>query len=60
MKRYIFPQHFGTYVESEDNRFWTRGYPDELKTVPPRRMQERFHKLAPGEVYVISKTAPSE
>lgn len=29
--RYIFPQHFGTYREVEDELFWRRGYPDELK-----------------------------
>jgi hypothetical protein len=50
---HIFPQHFGTYVETDANRYWTKGYPDELKTVLPRRMQERFHKLAQGQVYVI-------
>jgi L-ascorbate 6-phosphate lactonase len=51
---YIFPQHFGTYVESADNRFWTRGYPDELQAMLPKPMQARFHKLAQGEVFVIS------
>jgi L-ascorbate 6-phosphate lactonase len=51
---YIFPQHFGTYVENDDNRFWTKGYPDELKTVLPKPMQARFHKLEMGEVFVFS------
>jgi L-ascorbate metabolism protein UlaG (beta-lactamase superfamily) len=51
--RHIFPQHFGTYVQTDDNRFWTKGYPDELKAVLPRRMQERFHKLAQGQVFVV-------
>ncbi len=50
---YIFPQHFGTYVETDTNRYWTKGYPDELASVLPRPMRERFHKLAQGEVYVI-------
>jgi L-ascorbate metabolism protein UlaG (beta-lactamase superfamily) len=50
---YIFPQHFGTYVETDANRYWTKGYPDELKTVLPRRMRERFQKLGQGEVYVM-------
>ena len=50
---HIFPQHFGTYLETDDNRYWTKGYPDELKTVLPRRMQERFHKLAQGTIHVI-------
>jgi L-ascorbate metabolism protein UlaG (beta-lactamase superfamily) len=50
---HIFPQHFGTYVETDDNRYWTVGYPDELKAMLPRGMQERFHKLAQGQPYVI-------
>jgi len=50
---HILPQHFGTYVETDANRYWTKGYPDELKWVLPRRMQERFHKLAQGEVFAI-------
>jgi L-ascorbate metabolism protein UlaG (beta-lactamase superfamily) len=51
---HIFPQHFGTYVETDANRYWTKGYPDELKAVLPRRMQERFHKLVQGEIHVIT------
>ena len=51
---HIFAQHFGTYVQTEDNMFWTKGYPDELKHVLPRLMQKRFHKLAPGEVVVLA------
>jgi L-ascorbate 6-phosphate lactonase len=50
---YIFPQHFGTYVQSEENRFWTRGYPDELKARLPRAMQQRFHKLELGQVFSL-------
>ena len=53
--RHIFPQHFGTYLETDANRYWTKGYPDELKAVLPRQMRERFHKLAQGEVYVIGE-----
>jgi len=51
---HIFPQHFGTYVENDDNRFWTKGYPDELRSVLPQAMQARFHKLEQGEVFIIS------
>jgi L-ascorbate 6-phosphate lactonase len=50
---HIFPQHFGTYVETDANRYWTKGYPDELVAVLPKPMQERFHKLVQGEVYPI-------
>jgi L-ascorbate 6-phosphate lactonase len=51
---FVFPQHFGTYVENDDNRFWTKGYPDELRTVLPKPMRARFHKLELGEVFVLS------
>jgi L-ascorbate metabolism protein UlaG (beta-lactamase superfamily) len=51
---YIFPQHFGTYVQTDANRFWTVGYPDELKARLPRLMQDRFHKLEQGQVYVVT------
>jgi L-ascorbate 6-phosphate lactonase len=51
---HIFPQHFGTYVQTEENRYWTKGYPDELKARLPKPVQARFHKLAPGQVYVIT------
>jgi L-ascorbate metabolism protein UlaG (beta-lactamase superfamily) len=50
---YILAQHFGTYVQTESNRYWTKGYPDELKSVLPRQMQKRFHKLDQGEVFVV-------
>ena len=50
---YIFPQHFGTYVQTDENAFWTRGYPDELKLRLSRDLQERYHKLAPGEMFRI-------
>jgi L-ascorbate metabolism protein UlaG (beta-lactamase superfamily) len=50
---YIFPQHFGTYRQTDENAFWTRGYPDELKQRLSRALQERYHKLQPGEMFVI-------
>ena len=50
---YIFPQHFGTYRQTEENAFWTRGYPDELKQRLSRELQERYHKLQQGELFVI-------
>src|SRR5581483_8587113 len=28
---YIFAQHFGTYKEIDEELFWRRGYPDEVK-----------------------------
>lgn len=50
---YIFPQHFKTYRETEDNTFWTRGYPDELKLRLSRTLQRRYHKPSQGVKYVI-------
>jgi L-ascorbate metabolism protein UlaG (beta-lactamase superfamily) len=50
---YIFPQHFGTYIQTEANSFWTRGYPDELKLRLSSEMQKRFHKLRQGEQFLI-------
>jgi len=50
---YIFPQHFGTYRVTDDNSFWTRGYPDELKLRLSQELQKRYHKLKPGEMFVI-------
>ena len=50
---YIFPQHFGTYRQTEENAFWTRGYPDELKQRLSEQLRKRYHKLAPGEIFAI-------
>ena len=50
---YIFPQHFGTYVQTDENAFWTRGYPDELKLRLSGELQKRYHKLKQGEVFKI-------
>jgi len=50
---YIFPQHFGTFRETPENMFWTRGYPDELKLRLSGELQKRYHKLGQGERFVI-------
>jgi L-ascorbate metabolism protein UlaG (beta-lactamase superfamily) len=50
---YIIPQHFETYRTTEDNAFWTRGYPDELKLSLSQDLQKRYHKLRQGEKFVI-------
>jgi L-ascorbate metabolism protein UlaG (beta-lactamase superfamily) len=50
---YIFPQHFSTYRETDQNTFWTRGYPDELRLRLSRTLQGRYHKLKQGEKFVI-------
>ncbi len=50
---YIFPQHFGTYKEIEEELFWRRGYPDELKVRLTPELQRRYHKLSQGQMFEI-------
>jgi L-ascorbate metabolism protein UlaG (beta-lactamase superfamily) len=50
---FIFPQHFGTFRETAENQFWTRGYPDELKLRLSLDLQSRYHKLRQGEKFII-------
>jgi L-ascorbate metabolism protein UlaG (beta-lactamase superfamily) len=50
---YIFPQHFGTYRETEEEAFWMHGYSDELKLRLSQELQKRYHKLNPGEKFEI-------
>ena len=50
---HIFPQHFGTYTQTDENAFWTRGYPDELKLRLSGELQKRYHKLKQGEKFEI-------
>jgi L-ascorbate metabolism protein UlaG (beta-lactamase superfamily) len=52
--RWIFPQHFATYAVTEQNAFWTVGYPDELRDALPVDLRERYHKLRQGEVFRIA------
>jgi L-ascorbate metabolism protein UlaG (beta-lactamase superfamily) len=52
---YIFPQHYGTYRQTEENRYWTRGYPDELKDLLPPRIRSRFRKLEQGMVFAVDR-----
>jgi hypothetical protein len=50
---HIFPQHFGTYQQTDENSFWTRGYPDELKLRLSRELQKRYHTLKQGQMFFI-------
>jgi L-ascorbate metabolism protein UlaG (beta-lactamase superfamily) len=50
---HIFPQHFGTYQATDQNSYWTVGYPDELRAVLSEPLKDGFHKLDQGEVFVI-------
>jgi L-ascorbate 6-phosphate lactonase len=51
---YIFPQHFGTYKEIEEELFWRRGYPDELRLHLTPDLQRQYHKLAQGQMFEIN------
>jgi L-ascorbate 6-phosphate lactonase len=46
---YIFPQHHSTVAVTEENRFWAKGYPDEVKIRLSQSLKERYHILKPGE-----------
>lgn len=48
---YIFPQHYNTYVEHEDNIFWTHGYVDELYDKLTEIYKKRFIKLSYSDVW---------
>jgi L-ascorbate metabolism protein UlaG (beta-lactamase superfamily) len=50
---YIFPQHFGTFRETDANRFWTKGYPDELRLRLSADLQRRYHKLEQGRKFSL-------
>ena len=49
--QHIFPQHFGTYRQTDDNRYWTKGFPDEHAAALPDTLRDRYHKLRQGEVF---------
>jgi L-ascorbate 6-phosphate lactonase len=50
---YIFPQHHSTIAVEEGNRFWAKGYPDEVKIRLSQPLKERYHILKPGERRII-------
>jgi L-ascorbate metabolism protein UlaG (beta-lactamase superfamily) len=50
----IVPQHFGTYREDDENRFWTKGYPDELRLLLSADLQKRYRKPVMGEKLVVT------
>jgi hypothetical protein len=50
---HIFPQHHGTYRQDASNEFWTKGYPEELRAALPADVQERYHMLEQGAVFVV-------
>lgn len=50
---YILPQHHSTIAVNESNRFWAKGYPDEVKIRLSQALRDRYHILKPGEMELI-------
>jgi L-ascorbate metabolism protein UlaG (beta-lactamase superfamily) len=50
---YILPQHRGTFEVTEQNRYWTTGYPYEVKLRLSKSLQKNYHVLEMGEKIVI-------
>lgn len=46
---FIFPQHHGTVKPNDTNRFWVKGYPDEVKIRLSNPMREKYFQLKPGD-----------
>jgi L-ascorbate 6-phosphate lactonase len=46
---YILPQHHGTVEVNEDNRFWAKGYPEEVKIRLSQPLKAKYHILEPGD-----------
>jgi L-ascorbate 6-phosphate lactonase len=46
---YIFPQHYSTVEVNAENRFWAKGYPDEVRIRLSGSLKERYHILKPGD-----------
>ncbi|WP_339788351.1 MBL fold metallo-hydrolase [uncultured Imperialibacter sp.] len=50
---YIFPQHHSTVKVSEENRFWAKGYPEEVKIWIDDELKNRYHVFEIGEKKLI-------
>lgn len=51
---YIFPQHRDTYEVTPENRYWTSGYPYEVKFRLSKSLQENYHILDIGGKMLIN------
>ncbi len=51
---YILPQHRDTYRVTPQNRYWTSGYPNEVKFRLSKPLQQRFHILKQGEKLTVN------
>jgi L-ascorbate metabolism protein UlaG (beta-lactamase superfamily) len=54
---YILPQHRDTYRVTPDNRYWTSGYPHEVKLRLSRPLQARYHILNQGQKLEIERAS---
>ena len=50
---FILPQHRDTYKVTPENRYWTSGYPYEVKFRLSKELQQKYHILAMGEMIEI-------
>ncbi|CAD5259491.1 MULTISPECIES: MBL fold metallo-hydrolase [unclassified Imperialibacter] len=50
---YIFPQHHSTVKVNESNRFWAKGYPEEVKIWIDDELKNRYHVFEIGEKKLI-------
>lgn len=46
---YIFPQHHSTVALNESNRFWAKGYPEEVKIRLSKPLKEKYFILETGD-----------
>src|SRR5258706_8536430 len=52
---FIFPQHHSTIKLDESNRFWAKGYPDEVRILLSQDLKDKYHILQPGDHVTISQ-----
>ena len=50
---YIYPQHRGTFKVTPENRYWTSGYPYEVKLRLSKSLQEKYYVMEIGEEMLI-------
>jgi L-ascorbate metabolism protein UlaG (beta-lactamase superfamily) len=50
---YILPQHRDTFKVTEQNRYWTSGYPYEVKFRLSKQHQKNYYVLEMGEKIII-------
>ena len=54
---YILPQHRDTYRVTPENRYWTSGYPHEVRLRLSRPLQARYHILKQGQKLEIEQAS---